>query len=172
MKILSKPHESYIIRHKILEFLFIKGNEEFDYQKPKKRYTILDISMATGIPKEKVNLYHEFLHEIKEIKCGRCRSSTCMHHMKITSDGRQAFINRKYIKEGNYERRNLIKDYSSIISPVISVLSLVVAIIAVSKSCTETPKESKIRLQIESKVPELKIQELKEVPSQPKSQGQ
>ena len=174
MKLPFKPHESYLIRHKILEYLYTKGSEEDNYQEPSVLYNIENISENISISYEKIKLYHEILHDLKEIECNRddCNDKDGKHKMKITSDGRQAYIGKKYLKEGHEERRNIIKDYSAIISPIISVLSLIVAVIAVSKSYLRSPQESKVTLQIESKVPELKIQESKDTLSNPRIQGQ
>lgn len=160
MKIFQ-PHESYLIRHKILEFLFIKSNEEVNYQDPESEYTAEEISDYTGIEKEKITLYHEFLHEVGEVHCCICENVKCKHHMKITLAGRQAYIHRKYLKEKETEKRNLIKDYSAILSPLVSVLSLIVAIVVATKSCAKSRPENKVELYIERELPKLKITPIK-----------
>ncbi len=112
--------KNYKVRHAILEALFENSKHEKNPQAPKKM-TNIEISKKTGIAIEKIDLYHEMLHEEEEIIC-TFNETHLTHSMIITSKGRQSFIDRKFLTQGSKQMYDSIYDPLKIALPVLAIL--------------------------------------------------
>jgi hypothetical protein len=116
----------YFIRHKILEYLFQEASKEEDPQSPLRLITSTEISDKTKISLNKINLFHEILHERGEIKCYSDRFN---HEMNITIKGRQSFLDRSYLIEGREAFWNSIYNPLKIIIPSLTLILAVIALV-------------------------------------------
>lgn len=136
--------ESFTIRHKILEALFNSAAQERNPQIPKIRLSAGDISTQTNVPIDKINIYHELLHEEEEINCTFCEPHDS-HEMLITSKGRQSYIDSKYLKEGKKQFWDSIYDPLKIILPIFSVG---IAALALYQNSSSSNKIEKVETQL------------------------
>jgi|GEM_PF-2133068 len=109
-----KIHESYIIRHKILEALY-KNDESKGGQH--NQLGSIAISSTTGYSIDKIHFYHQLLKEGDEIEC--CEENQ-QHLMTITDLGDYAFVKKKYMKEGRNEMWDYFHYPTKVILPVIT----------------------------------------------------
>lgn len=116
----------YLVRHKILEYLFVEASKEEDPQCPTRLISCNEISRFTKIPSDKIDLYHELLHEKKEIEC---YSDGSKHEMKITITGRQTYLDKKYLVEGKKALWNSIYDPVKIIIPILTLILSILALV-------------------------------------------
>lgn len=147
-KNILKVGEVYRIRHSILKTLFEAASKEHNPQYPKVRVTSSFISEKTLWPLEKIDLYHEQLHENKEIDCKmECTEGSNIkeHNMLLTPLGRQAYINRKYIKEGRKEYWDSIYDPFKVIIPVFTI---VISGLALYLNILSTKKYNELKSEI------------------------
>lgn len=138
--------EQFTIRHKILEELFKSAAKEKNPQIPKIRLSSKDIAQQTNIPYEKIDIYHELLHEEGEINCEFCEPHVS-HEMLITSKGRQSYIDSKYLKEGKKQFWDSIYDPLKIILPIISLL---IASLALYQNFNSSHKIETVETQLNS----------------------
>ena len=133
----------FIIRHKILEYLFTEVSNEEDPQRPARLISSDEISDKINFSVQKVNLYHELLHEKKEIECYSDGSS---HEMKITIKGRQSFLDKKYVVEGKKDFWNSIYDPLKIIIPILTIVLSILAL-SLNQTLKKDLKETKSELE-------------------------
>ena len=139
-----KIHESYLIRHEILKSLFSYAQQERDFQKPKNRISLSQISTDTKILFEKLLIYHELLHEENEINCSYDCDDPNHHSLLLETKGRQSYIYEKYLKDGHKETRDNIKDKVAIFSPLLTVIialaSLTMSLLNYTKTSNQQDK--------------------------------
>lgn len=111
--------ESYRIRHNILNCLFKEAEKEANPQMPTKRITSIELSKKTKIPIDKIDVFHELLHEEEEVEC--C-SENNVHKMFLTSKGRQSYIDKKYLIEGRKAYWDSLYDPLKIVFPILTLL--------------------------------------------------
>ena len=132
--------EKYIIRNKILEYLFVEASKEEFPQDPQKLISTIEVSKSRKIPILKVDLYHELLHERKEIEC---YTDGPTHEMKITIKGRQSYLDKTYIVAGRKEFWDRIYDPLKIIIPILAIAISLIALILNYNSSKEQKKSQK-----------------------------
>lgn len=121
MKNPFKIHESYIIRHKILEALY---NNDNSHGGQHQRIGSIDIATMTNIPIDKIHFYHQLLKEAEEIDC--CEDDG-QHWMELTNFGDYAFVKAKYMKEGRNEMWDYFYYPTRVILPIFTFGLAVVA---------------------------------------------
>lgn len=135
-----KVHESFTIRHKILETLY-KNDEK--YKGHHTQLGSIAISQTTSIPIDKIHFYHQLLKEVDEIKCCEDKGQ---HLMTLTDQGDYAYVKGKYLKLGRDDMWDYFYYPTRVLLPVFTFGLAVLAFYINYKSYKDL-KESKRILQ-------------------------
>jgi hypothetical protein len=111
----------FIVRHKILNFLLEKQENDPNHDITKTTTPHTEIALAENISPKDIIKYHEVLIDRKHITCDEVTSNRKLHKITLTLDGRTAALEETYLSEGIEARNKNIDFWFKVSIPVLAL---------------------------------------------------